>query len=366
MKNQEKYKSCHSIEGELFFNHLNKVGYCCMLTPNGGQPVLYNDYCGENIDWDLFFENREKHIQLMKNGDALPECKDCLWIKENNWDERKRNFKYILLNNWVKCNLYCIYCSNHEDKNVLENTKEYNLVPVLSDMIKKKLITPDTKIDIAGGEATLDKNFENLINLLVSSGVKNININTNATIFSNSILIGIEKGYISIITSIDAGNKKSFEYIKKKNLWEEVWNNISRYSAKISCNNSNTVSTKFIILPNVNDSISEIRTFILKSKKMNVSKVILNIDLHWLRKNAEDAKTMKKIINLTRFFIYFSKKKKIEWQVWAHIEDLIKRYNVLCPAESLDISMIFDTNNKSIKRFELFKILVEYFMLKLM
>lgn len=339
----ETYRSCHSIEGELFFNHLNKIGYCCMLTPNGGQPVLYENYNGELIDWEDFFKKRDEHIELMKKGGSLPACSDCLWIKNAKWDVRSKSLRYVLLNVWVKCNLFCVYCSNHSDLNVLNNTKEYNLIPVLKDMIDKKVITSNTKIDIAGGESTLDSNFNELLSLLIDNGIKNININTNCTIFSESIKKGIEKGVVSIITSVDSGTSKKFEYIKKKNLWNKVWKNITEYSKHIDkLNNKNSIRTKYIILPKINDSKQEILKFILKSKKANVSGVILNIDLHWLRQNFDDIQTMLNVITLTEYFIKISNLLGVDWQVWAHIEDLIKRYNILNPNSQIDINFIFE------------------------
>lgn len=350
----EEYRSCHSIEGELFFNHLNKIGYCCMLTPSGGQPVLYENYNGEIIDWNEFFKKRDEHIELMKNGSALPACKDCLWIKEAKWDQRKNEFRYILLNVWVKCNLFCIYCSNHKDENVLKNTREYNLIPVIKDMIEKKVLTQNTKIDIAGGEATLDKNFDELLSLLINNGVKNININTNATIFSKSISDGVKKGVVSIISSVDAGTPKKFEYIKKKNLWNQVWQNIDVYSKNINYNNNNTVRTKFIIIPSVNSSKIEILKFILKSKKAKVSGIILNIDLHWLRQNYYDKDTMYEIIKLTRYFIKIANLLDIDWQIWAHIEDLIKRYNIIQESSKIDVNFIFNKDKIKKTIFDLF------------
>ena len=332
------YRSCHSIEGELFFNHLNKVGYCCMLTPSGGQPVLYENYQGELIDWEQFFKTRDEHICLMKNGSELEACKGCLWIKNADWPERKNELRYILLNIWVKCNLLCSYCSNHKDDNVLNNTKEYDIIPVLTDMINKGIITENTKFDIAGGESTLDPNFNNLLNLLIDNGIKNININTNATIFSESIKRGLDKGVVSIITSIDCADPKKFEFIKKKNLYKQVWNNLKKYSSN---SKHSSVRAKYIILPDVNDSKKEIRNFILKAKFSGVSGVILNIDLHWLRNNSEDSKKMLHIIELTRYFIRVSKFLRINYNVWAHIEDLIRRYNILNPDNQVDINFIF-------------------------
>ena len=336
--NMTEYRSCHSIEGELFFNHLNKVGYCCMLTPSGGQPVLFENYHGELIDWERFFKLRKEHIELMKNGSSLDACKDCLWIKNADWGEgEKKYFKYILINIWVKCNLFCSYCSNHKDLNVLNNTDEYNIIPVLTDMFEKGVVNENTRFDIAGGESTLDPNFDELINLLIDKGIKSININTNATIFSESIRRGIEKGVVSVITSIDCADSKKYELIKKKNLYNTVWKNLKKYS----CRSKNSVRTKYIILPGVNDTKTEILKFIIKSKITKADGVILNIDLNWLRENSENALGMYKVIELTKYFIKAAKFLRIDYFVWAHIEDLIKRYNMINPNRQTDISFIY-------------------------
>jgi hypothetical protein len=87
------------------------------------------------------------------------------------------------------------------------------------------------------------------------------------------------------------------------------------------------------------------------SKKNGIKSVILNIDLHWLRQNSTDTKTMEKIINLTKEFIKISNILNIEWQVWAHIEDLIKRYNTLNPDNQVDIRFIFDKTQYKSKNF---------------
>ena len=337
-----KYRSCHSIEGELFFNHLNKIGYCSMLTPNGGQPTLYENYTGEIINWEEFFKRRDKDIELLKSGSSPASCENCLWIREEDWAERKKEFRYILINIWVKCNLKCIYCSNHKDEYVLNNTKMYNIIPVLEDMIKKGYITENTKIDIAGGESTLDPNFNNLIDLLINKNIKNININTNATIYSKSIEKGIKQGIISLITSVDAGNRKSFKHIKKADLYSKVWTNIEKYAKSYEKNNKNSVRAKYIVIPNTNDSRNEIKNFILKTKKANVQGVIYSTDLHWILHNQNDKKTMLKTINLAKYFIKICTLLDLDWQIWAHVEDLIKRYNIIEEKNKIDIDFIYN------------------------
>lgn len=353
-----KYRSCHSIEGELFFNHLNKIGYCSMLTPEGGQPSLYEGYTGELLNWEDFFKKRDEDIMLLKNGSAPEKCKDCLWIKEYDWAERKKEFRYILINTWVKCNLKCIYCSNHKDKYVLENTKPYNIVPVLKDMIEKGYITTNTKIDIAGGESTLDEHFNELINLLITNKIKNININTNSVIYSDKVKEGIEQGFISVITSVDAGSAKSFEHIKSANMYSKVWGNICKYAAAKKVENINTVRAKYIVIPNVNDSKKEIRNFLLKAKKSKVQGVIYSTDLHWVLHNQNDKKTMLKTINLAKYFIKISAILGMDWQIWAHVEDLIKRYNLLEEQNKIDINFIYDKSQYKEEKHPIIKLLL--------
>ncbi len=352
------YRSCHSVEGELFFNHLNKVGYCCMLFPSGGQPILYSNYRGELIDWNEFFKNREKHIELMKNGSAIEECKNCFWIRKKDWPERTNSFRYILINVWVNCNLYCTYCAIHSKVIDLSETIEYDIAAVIKDMIDKKVVTPDTKIDIAGGEATLDKNFNKFLSMLLAEGIKNININTNATIYTPSISAGIKKGVVSVITSVDSGSKEKFIEIKKADLWDRTWENIKKYSMQVDKeHNSNTVKSKFIIIPGVNDSKSQIRNFLILSKKSNVSGVIINIDFNWIRDNPENADNHEKVIQifeLIKYFIKISSLLNLDWSVWAHLEDLFLRHNRCHQDMLLDIDII---NNRDVN----FKIKNEFF-----
>lgn len=357
-----KYRSCHSVEGELFFNHLNKVGYCCMITPSGGQPVLYKDYRGELIDWSEFFKNREKHIELMKNGSAIEACQNCFWIREKDWPERKNSFRYILLNVWTKCNLFCSYCDTHSNLNVINNTAEYDICAVIKDMIDKKVVTPDTKIDIAGGEATLDKNFNKFLSMLLAEGIKNININTNATIYTPSISAGIRKGVVSIITSVDSGSKKKFIQIKKKDLWNKTWDNLKRYSSDVDKkNNTNTVKSKFIILPDINDKKSEIRNFLLQSKKAGVTGVIINIDQNWVVNNSENADEVIKIFELVKYFIKISSFLGLNWHVWAHLEDLFLRHNRVHNNLAVNIDLIFNKDvNFSIQNEFLEKIILRF------
>lgn len=356
-----EYRSCNLIEEGIFFNHLNKVGYCCMLTPSGGQPVLYENYAGELIDWDEFFKNREKHISLMKEGSELPACKDCVWIQHKIWEPRKKEFRFVLLNIWTKCNLYCVYCLNHTDKNVLNNTKEYNIIPVLKDMIDKGLINENTKIEISGGEATLDKNFEELLDLLINSRIRTINVNTNATVYSDSLRNGIRKGVVSIISSIDSGTASQFYRVKKQNLWNKVWSNLKIYSSAAKKNNNKLVRTKYIILPKINDKKREISSFIFKSKKIGVNGTILNIDLHWLRKNSNDIKTMYKILNLVKHFVKVCSILNIDYDIWKHLEELNIRYNKLNPNKQDEFDFVFSKDKKvQYTYWEIIKIRLEY------
>ena len=74
--------------------------------------------------------------------------------------------------------------------------------------------------------------------------------------------------------------------------------------------------------------------------------------------NPDDKKTMLKTINLTKYFINICSLIGIDWQIWAHIEDLIKRYNLIEPENKIDIDFIYKKQPNENKKNSLLKILL--------
>ena len=144
-----KYKSCHSIETSLVFNGVNLLTYCSLTRSKeegGGEPVFIRDYNGELIDWDAFFTDRQKKRDYIKEHGLLPECKNCIYLVEKEW-EPENKLSYVLITNYIACNSRCIYCPMPDPK----NSRLYNVVPPLADMIKKDIIKKSGRVEFAGG-----------------------------------------------------------------------------------------------------------------------------------------------------------------------------------------------------------------------
>ncbi len=72
-----KYVSCIHLEhGITFFS--NSVQICCISShPGGGRIMQVENYKGEPIDWDKFFENRNKLREGARNGNIPEKCEGC-------------------------------------------------------------------------------------------------------------------------------------------------------------------------------------------------------------------------------------------------------------------------------------------------
>lgn len=282
-----KYKSCPWIEHGIVFDHCNTVRICNNFnSKNGGRPVLFTNYMGELIDKEELFNIKSKHREDAKEGNLLPQCVDCVLLEDKEWSE-ENYIDRILLTPWIKCNSRCIYCAAPEDKYVKENTKEYNIVPVIKKMIDDGVLKKEGIIDFAGGEPTIYKDFEKLLKLFIDNDFQQIDIHTNAIKYSKAIEKGIKKGCVNILVSVDAGTKKIHKKVKTVSSYDKVWKNLTKYSKLTVPSNEiyNLVRTKYIIVPGVNDSKEEIELWLQKCKSLGLINLVLNIDYDWVGKN---------------------------------------------------------------------------------
>ncbi len=277
------YKSCEWIEHGVILDHSNIVRHCCLHNPNhNGRPIIWENYLG-TTDWKDFFRIKKQHRDLFKNGSCLPECKDCIMLEEKDWDD-KDYLDQIIITPWLECNSKCVYCWSIEDQNIINNTKKYNVTKVIDSMIKHKVLIKSAHIDFAGGEPTIYEDFEKLLNLFINKKFEDIIIHTSGIKYSKAIEKGINKGFIKIVVSIDAGTEEVHQKIKRVKSYETVWTNVEKY-AKAQKKNRIQVETKYIIVPGINDSEKEIDMWLNKCSQLGLKTAILNIDHNWLNEN---------------------------------------------------------------------------------
>lgn len=282
-KQNKKYVSCDLIEHgmDVFVDSIN---LCCRIPPteNGYKKVI-GDFHGGKLNLKKFFSIKRKYREQMKRGKIIPECKNCIYLQEKEWDNDDY-ISFINFNNWYACNASCIYCNIHKVCN--PKPVQYNVYPMIKDLSDRGYLRKGGHITIAGGEPCVAPEFNDLLALFLEHDINPIRVLTNASVFSKCVEDGIRKGNVNIVVSVDSGTRDTFEKIKKYNKYDKVWENIRKYA---SCQpQSDRVKTKFILIPDYNDSEEEINAWLKKSIECGVKHVAFDVEMAWYFEHQAD------------------------------------------------------------------------------
>ncbi len=320
----EKFESCSYIEHGMVLDSCNTIRFCNNFNPrHGGRPIIYENYHGEKINWEEFF-NIKSELRKNFRENSCPElCKECVNIAYKEWNNDDY-IDYLLLTPWVQCNSNCIYCDAPRDKYVLENTKPYKVLPLIKDMIKNNILKKEGTIDFAGGEPTIYCEFESLLKEFIKNDFRKIIIHTNAIKRSNSIIKGLRKGVIRVLVSIDAGTQETHKKVKQVNSYKDVWKNLKEY-AKNQPKDADYVKAKYIIVPGYNDREEEILIWLKKCKEIGIKSVVLNLDFRWIMDNVNN--DLIPIYNLMQYTLKTSKEIGLKCELYGQI------FQVKCEVE---------------------------------
>lgn len=199
-------------EGINFESH--SVTDCCILHhDNQGCPLLISDYNGEKIDWHKIFDIKAQRIKAQRIQ-TIDECKGCFFLSDYSF-KNERKISEFQFSCCQICNAKCIYCY-HERYNGKVN---YDVLPVIQELIRNDMYKSGGEASFQGGEPTLMKNFDELVELFLQNG-SHIRVNTNCIKFSDKIYEFLKKDKGSIVTSLDCGCRKTYKnmhlQIKKK------------------------------------------------------------------------------------------------------------------------------------------------------
>jgi MoaA/NifB/PqqE/SkfB family radical SAM enzyme len=203
-------------------------------------------------------------------------CKGCNQLKTKDWSERDGRIRSVTLNHFRACNLQCAYCGTgkpENQKNYAKREIRYALMPVMEDMINRGFVHPAAKFSWGGGEPVISKEFEALVGLINDGGYRQL-INTNATVFSQSLAKALESDGVACQTSVDSGTPETYRKIKGKNLFEKVWANVGSYA---SINSGYTL--KYIVMDG-NNSEEEVCAFIEKCLEHGVKSINISANHH--------------------------------------------------------------------------------------
>lgn len=284
----------------------DSINFCCRIPPTDkGYKKIIEQYNGELIDWKNFFEIKRKYRNLMEKGKIIPECKNCIYLEEKEWDNEDY-ISFINFNNWTICNEHCIYCwLNDEDR---PHQTQYNVYNAVLDMAEKGFLRKGGNITIAGGEPCVAPEFDDLLKLFIEKDLSPIRVLTNATKYSKVVEEGIKQGNVNILVSVDSGTRETFIKVKRFDFYDKVWENIKKY-ADVQIK-PDSVKTKFILIPNVNDTKEEILNWIEKSKQAGIKHVAFDVEMMWYEKNKENISS--DIIEIVKFTIKSVRENNLE------------------------------------------------------
>ena len=265
------------------FEHTRLETCCFTCHSGGGKITLKNEYAGEAIDWDKLFELKRKYRIEHRKGNLTPNCIGCVFLEEKEWDEEDY-INFLQFNYWVLCNSKCSYCYEVQNKKMFEKIKPYDAVPVIKDMIERKILRPGGEVSFGGGEPTIAPEFEELIKLLSENGFRNMRIHSSGIKFSPAIEKAIKMGVLNVVISIDAGSEKTYKKIKNVNAYKKVLENMRKYAAANKAGYG-LMTSKYIIIPNINDNRKEIDLWIDSVREAGGRWLALDIEDVWYKTN---------------------------------------------------------------------------------
>lgn len=294
------YTSCNWLLHGLNFE-MGHIEMCCLRCHIGeGHVILKNPYNGELLDWDKFFEVKQKFINQNKDGAIDSRCEGCFNLENKDWDDSQRYFSFIHFNHWTRCNCDCMYCYTTFQKEFFNKRPHYNVLPIIKDLFAHNLFRPGGEITFAGGEPTILEEFEDLMNFLVDNNARNITVHTSGVKYSKALARAVKEGAAKVVISADAGTRETYKKIKRFDHFKKVWENAKKY-AEAQTNDNTLVSTKYILQADVNDNFEEIEKWMRLNEKSKVKAIIIDIEYEWFKVQREQQSMPHHIIEQIKY-----------------------------------------------------------------
>ena len=309
---------CIFLEEGINFD-CNKVMDCCISHNDGrGLPLLFEDYNGESINWDILFKKKEERIKKQKE-ETIYECEGCYHLSEYEFKGIKKISEFHFSHCRI-CNAKCIYCSDEHNS----GEQNYSTYPIIKDLIDKGFYKSGGEATFQGGEPLLMKDFENLIELFNKYGTK-IRVHSNGIKYSQAVADAIKNNDGHIVISIDSGTSTTYKKIKQVNSFNFVCENIKKYIDSAGDNNENII-IKYVIVPGYNDSIREVNKFFELMQQFKIRNIAVDIEVTYARKN-NNKDISNHIYILYDYFILKAAQCKIKLLTYSFITYVLRNRN---------------------------------------
>jgi len=274
----EIYNSCQYVEGALIF-HPRALYHCCIPVKGKFGNTLICEYHGGPLPIDKILASRDQYRHAMASPETSQKllCHQCIYNKKQAWNSPFL-FNNILFNHSMVCNVRCDYC-DQRNLDPKSHRPDYDIMPVIHQLIQNRWLAPDSYVMWAGGEPTLLRDFDEALAHMMQFGARN-EIATNGTRFSQAIYDNLTRnGRLTLKTSVDCGTPETYLRTKGKNYFDKVWENLRQYASTGA-----EVSAKYIIT-NTNTNPADLAGFVNKVKQCGIGWAHLDIDFHFTEKD---------------------------------------------------------------------------------
>lgn len=303
-----KYKSCHLIEHGISIN-VDCIQACCLSRDfNKGQLLILPVFINNKIDWEHLFFVKRNHRTHQRNGRDLPACEGCYNLREEDWDEEDY-ISYINFDHWSQCNSNCIYCGVQANKPKSKN----NVLNAIKELIKSGKFKNTGEITFQGGEPTVLKEFDELLNLFIKEGSK-VRVHSSGILFSRAIREGLKKGAVTVVISPDSADKQTYKTVKRVDKSNNVWDNIKHYRKNLPEDLAPNVKVKYIIIPGINDSFEEVTLFLNKLREYDIKSAIVDVEYTYANRNT--GKVSPHVYILMDYIEHFCKENNMSYDLY--------------------------------------------------
>lgn len=319
-KKEGCYYSCPWIEhGFVFFQY--KLANCCICGHSaGGHTLIRNNFTGQSLDWDRVFKIKDMFRKFHKKGKIHKNCIGCPYLKEDAWPDNGKYIKNLYISHWAVCNSKCIYCFQTQNPDDFMIDQCYSVLPYIKDMVEKGILAPDADISFGGGEPTLLKEFEEVVNYLLDNYFWGIRVHTSGIKYSPAIARAINeiRGYV--VVSVDSGSKAAYKKIKQVDCYDKVRDNIRKYALQTNFLGRFLVSAKFIIIPGINDTKEEIEKWLIANKEAGLYTTVLDIEENWYHEHKDNMP--KHILELVKYAQKRSKQLRTNFELYERLQNV--------------------------------------------
>lgn len=307
-----EYRSCRFIEHGIYFKYNAEgsisVKHCCNMDAEkeSAQAIIQKVRNLDDIDWDNVFEQKRIMRENAKKGIYHPVCQKCWEILPLECDSEDY-LSEITFAHIMRCNSRCIYCSIGTDKHLYNSKQIFTMLPLIKELMSKNLIRFNGSLRYMGGEPTLMSDFEEITDLFVDNGIREIYLPSSGIKYSKAMERACQKiEKCEIFISIDSGCPETYKKIKEINAYKLVLNSLKNYSKNRKIKGKDIIS-KYIVLPYYNDNTTEIDKWINESKKAGLTMLAPDAEQTYIS-DCKKQRYLKHVYNVLQYAINKIKK----------------------------------------------------------